>query len=476
MIYAFMEMKESKMKEIRTLPANTGLKMEPIGPNIQDWAHFISFQPQLYFRPQDLEELKSFLISIFQGAFKQKKPRVLGSLHSCSDICVSDAIIDVSDLPRTIEFNADYSKVTVSANWHFHDFLLALSEHGKSISATGGTDEQTLAGIISTNTAPATPHTTIYELLEWVEYITIDEGHTSIVEKRVFKTDPDFRAAIGSLGAIGVLTKVQFNLVDELYFETVQKMIKLNAVLTDVAQTSRNYDFWRINWIPDTDIGLLWAARKILTADPDGDYSLDQTENILEVIFKVLDKLESAGPLLDNAMRLLYSGLALTYGVIKVSGPLRNMLPVDRRAPLRVAMAEWSFNPADLNNLMGRCKEYFHQHGWPNLPIEIELTKTDNYYMSAWNWPGLDYIIKFNFMYLTDVTQTPAEKEAIFVHLHGLWDYLIQAGIPFKAHWGKINFMDYKFVNDHFEFDQFKPFIHPMFLNRYLTERFYKVS
>ena len=92
-------------------------------------------------------------------------PRVLGSLHSCSDICMSDAIIDVSDLPRTIEFNADYSKITVLANWHFRNFLLALREHGKSISATGGTDEQTLAGIISTNTAPATPQTTIYELL-----------------------------------------------------------------------------------------------------------------------------------------------------------------------------------------------------------------------------------------------------------------------------------------------------------------------
>jgi hypothetical protein len=462
------------MDDIRSRPAVLHNKMDPVEPGFQDWAHFVSFQPRLYFRPQDLEELKSFLTSISQGAFKQIRPRVLGGLHSCSDIFVSDAIIDVSDLPRTIEFNSDYSKVTVSANWHFHDFLLALSEHGKSISATGGTDEQTLAGIISTNTAPATPHTTIYELLEWVEYITVDAEHTSIVEKRVYKTDPGFRAAIGSLGAIGVLTKVQFNLINELYFETVQKIIDLNTVLADVAKTSQKYDFWRIDWIPNTDQGLLWAATKIPPSDPDGDYPMDQSENILEEVFKMLDKFGSAGPILDNSMRLLYSGLIFTYGEIKVNGPLRNMLPVDRRAPLRVAMAEWSFNPADLENLMQRCREYFKQHGWPNLPIEIELTKTDNYYMSAWNWPGLDYIIKFNFMYLTDVAQTTAEKEMIIDHLHGLWDYLIQAGIPFKAHWGKINFMDPKFVNDHFEFDQFKPFIRPMFLNRYLEERFYQ--
>ena len=242
-------------------------------------------------------------------------------------------------------------------------------------------------------------------------------------------------------------------------------------MLADLPLTSRKYDFWRIDWLPDTDEGLLWAATRIPGADPDGDYPAHQSENILKALFKTLEKIESAGPLLDDAMRVVYAGLALTYGETKASGPLRNMLPVDRRTPLHVAMAEWSFNPADLNRLMERCKEYFRQKGWPNLPIEIELTKTDNYYMSAWNWPGLDYIVKFNFMYLTDVSETGDRRAEILAHLHGLWDHLIRSGIPFKAHWGKINFMDYQFVQDHYEYARFKPFIRPVFLNRYLTER-----
>lgn len=112
-------------------------------PKFQDWARFVAFQPQLYFRPQTLAELKSFLTAVRQGIFKPGHLRVLGGLHSCSDICVSDAIVDVSDLLRTIEFDADHTLVTVSTNWHLHDFLLALSEHDKSISATGGTDKQT---------------------------------------------------------------------------------------------------------------------------------------------------------------------------------------------------------------------------------------------------------------------------------------------------------------------------------------------
>ena len=170
-------------------------------------------------------------------------------------------------------------------------------------------------------------------------------------------------------------------------------------------------------------------------------------------------------------MRLVYAGLTLTYGETKVSGPLRNMLPVDRRAPLHVAMAEWSFNPSDLDRLLQSCRKYYQQNGWPNLPIEIELTKTDHAYMSPWNWQGLDYIVKFNFMYLTDVSETGPEKDEISAHLYGLWNHLIQDEIPFKAHWGKINFMDYEFVRSHFEFDRFKPFITPILLNPYLMKR-----
>jgi len=459
------------MNENQSLTIATKSVEDAPEPGFQDWAGMVSIQPKLYYRPQTMEDLKSFLLGIQLGFLPQDAPRVLGGLHSCSDICVSDTIIDSSGLPRTIEFAPDLSRVTVTANWHLHDFLLALGERGKSISATGGTDHQTLAGVISTNTAPASANHLIYDLVEWIEYLTIAEDGKSVVEIRVDRTQLAFRAVVASLGAIGILTKVQFRLIDQPFFDTVQKIIRLKDVLTDLDRTSREYDFWRIDWVPDTDNGLLWAAKRVPSADPAGDYADDQSENILVAVFNVLDKIEAAGPLLDDAMRLVYAGISLAYGQVKASGPLRTMLPVDRRAPLKVAMAEWSFNPADLERLMAACRKYYDKNGWPNLPIEIEPTQCDNYYMSPGNWPGLDYIVKFNFMYLTDVCTTPEEKNAIYTHLHGLWDYLIQAGIPFKAHWGKINFMDYAYVQTHYDLEAFLPYTRPMFLNPYLKER-----
>jgi hypothetical protein len=147
------------------------------------------------------------------------------------------------------------------------------------------------------------------------------------------------------------------------------------------------------------------------------------------------------------------------------------MLPVDRRAPLRVAMAEWSFRPQDLHRVLGECQEYFGRTGWPNIPSEIELTRTDDALMSPWNWEGLPYIAKLNFMYLTEVCKEPGEKEGIYAHLRGLWEHLETAGIPFKAHWAKINFIDPAFVRRNHGFDAFAPLIAPMFINDHLAER-----
>jgi hypothetical protein len=441
------------------------------GPRIEDWAHIVSFQPKLYFRPQSLDELKGFLEAFSRGVFQHRSLRVLGGLHSCAEICANDVIVDIEDIPRTLEFNADNSVVTASAHWHFHEFLQALSEKGKSISATGGTDRQTLAGIISTNTAPATPHHTIYELVNWIEYLSLDEKTGAVVERRVAKTEPDFRAVVGSLGVIGILTKVQLAVIDQIYFETVQKIVKLKEMLGDIRKTSRLYDFWRIDWIPDTDEGLIWTAKQIPASDPEGDYPVDQAQNILEAVFKALDKFDASGPLLDNPMRLLYGILTSTYGEVIARGPMRNMLPVDRYSPLHVAMAEWSFNPADVDRIIAACRAYFSKFGWPNLPIEIELTRTDNYYMSAWNWPGLEFILKLNFMYLTDIISNAQEKEQMVAHLKGLWDFFQQSGIPLKAHWGKINFLTPDFIQQHYQFEAFKPFIREQFLNPYLKDR-----
>jgi hypothetical protein len=261
--------------------------------------------------------------------------------------------------------------------------------------------------------------------------------------------------------------------VAERYFDTLFKAVDLDEVFSDLDATSAKYDFWRVNWIANSDKALLWAAQEVEKAKskPDGDYRRDQAEHVLDAVFKVVDKLTDTGPLLTKPLEVLYDFMALTYKEVRHTGPLRNMLPVDRRAPLHVAMAEWSFLPKDLDRVLGECRQYFKAHGWPNIPTEIELTRNDGALMSPWNHAGEPYIVKFNWMYLTEVCTKPGEKEQIHEHLRGLWDHFVASGVPFKAHWGKVNFIDPARVRADHDFDAFAPLIAPMFMNEYLDER-----
>jgi FAD/FMN-containing dehydrogenase len=443
------------------------------GALMQDWGQLISFRPDLVLRPTSMHELKVMLERIHRGELGNGRVRVPGSLHSCSKIVVSDAVLDTSALPKTMDFEGGDATVVASANVTLHEFLAELGRRGKSVTATGGTDHQTLAGLISTGTAPASSRHALYELLEWVEVVTVDAATGRAVERRISRGEADFPAVVCSLGLLGVLTRVRFRLVDELFFSVVQKAIHLDDVLADLDATSAKYDFWRVNWLPKTDKALLWAATAVPREEskPDGDYPEDRAEHVLDVVFAVLDKLADTGPLLTGALDVVYKLLTFTYRDNHATGPLRNMLPVDRRAPLRVAMAEWSFRPQDVHRVIGECQAYFDDHGWPNIPTEIELTRVDGSLMSGWNWEGLSYIVKFNFMYLTEVCKKESEKDAIYAHLRGLWEHLEAAGVPFKAHWGKINFIDPEFVRNNHEFDAFRPLISAMFMNDYLAER-----
>jgi hypothetical protein len=239
-----------------------------------------------------------------------------------------------------------------------------------------------------------------------------------------------------------------------------------------VAKTCQTYDFWRIEWIPPNNAkGLLWTAQPIPQPnDPNGDYPTDGSENILKLVMGLDQALLKNGPFLNQPLQYAYQYLIDTYATATASGPMRNIIPCDRLAPLRVAMAEWSFDPADLPKVMSVCQTYFTANQWPNLPIEIECTRTDSYWMSAWNWPGLPYIVKLNFQYLTDFLND-ADRVTMIAHLQGLWNALSGAGITFKAHWGKLNFLTPSTTAQLYQLQSFRPMIQPGLMNAYLQQR-----
>ena len=463
------------MSDTETLPA--GYYGE--GALVTDWSKYVDCNPDYYLRPQSLAEMQSLLTMIAQGAFGDKQLRFLGGQHSCSDIFSSEVIVDPTGLP--LEFDVQPlpgggGQVTASAFMHAHEFLKRAADSKLSLTALGGTDAQTMAGLISTNTAGATVHTTVYEGLQWVEYLAPGSDGTTFQTQRISVGDASFNGIVASLGAVGFMTRVCFNLVPELYFTGEFKMVDLDTIVNDLQAMCDTYEFWRFEWLPQDDKRCLrWTAVPYTPPDPSnppdtGDYPLDTTEALLRELMEGNQMIFKSGPFTDKALALAYKAIGWLSQPMGATGPMRNIIPCDRKADLQVTMAEWSFDPKDLPKVLDTCRSYFGANHWPNLPIEIECTKTDQFWMSPWNWPGLDYIVKLNFQYLTDFLDD-AGKAKIAPHLDGMWKAFEAAGIPFKAHWGKLNSLDPDYVSKNYDAASFMPLVAPMFLNPYLQAR-----
>lgn len=457
-----------------TLPADYYMRA---APRIRDWSAVIDFSPRAYHAPGDTEEVAAVLTGALRQGLNGGRLRVLGGMHSCSAIFQSDFVIDTSRLP--LEFAVGRkaadgaTRVTASAFMHVHDFLARAAAHGLSLTALGGTDAQTLAGLVATDTAGATIRHSVYETLAWIEFLTVAEDGVSIETRRVARGDPDFDGMIASLGVIGVMTRVAFDLVPQRFYDAGMELRSLAGTLGDLDATNARYDFWRIEWLPDDDdAGNFWWATRRQGGDPAGDYPPDQVEGLLRQVIDFDDKAFQGGPLLDPMLKAAYGMMVAAYQPTKASGPMRHMIPLDRLAPIRVAMAEWSVAPDDLPRVMACCRAYWRANGFPNLSTEIQCSRKDDHWMSPWNWPDVrqDYIVKLNFQYIADSLSVD-EKAQMMKHLKGLWDALDAAGIAFKAHWGKINFLDAARVARTYQTKKFMPLVKPLFLNHYLRVR-----
>lgn len=443
---------------------------------IEDWSKTISFTPDTICSPTSYDDLMGFLEQNV-GPYS-----VLGSLHSSSRIFEATTVISVLNLPKIWQYDSNNPRiVTLSTNHTLRETLLKLSQNNLTLPATGGTDEQTIAGLLGTNTAPATKYRSVYQGLQSVKLITLSSE--TAVEKVIQKTDSEFWACVANLGAIGVLVEATFATIPDEYMTTIQKVDNVDDVLNTAIPAgqyeynSAMYPFWRIDWVPKQDKGLVWAARTIPIGshDPDGDYPTDYATKVI----KAAAFLTTDEPFLTPLLEAVYELATTIYPDVVVTGPLRNMLPVDRYTAedMYCAMAEWAFHPSQAKTVKRYVEEYFTQSskGWPNLPVEIEFVKADEYYMSPWSSYGLDpasdCFVKFNFMYLSDKNPTPAFRTTIENHIQGLWNYLKERGVTFKAHWGKMNFTQTTDTEEYFQWSNFKQYVQPRFLNPYLSAR-----
>ena len=371
------------------------------GEEYKDWSRTVKFTPQCVHAPRSTDELQQILSSTKDSV------SIVASGHSCSENFANNTVLTLDKLTldkmpcelKDVSEAGDFSRVEIPANMPLRHILVELAKKGRTLPATGGTDEQQFGGIIATNTAPATKERTIYSGIEEITYTT------SAKADNVAKGD-DLKAFICNLGVLGVVTSVVTKTIPNEGYRAIQRMRKVDELVDLLAQGKNfvndedddkaEYPFWRFDWLPQEDVSLLWAARKVDTVeDPNylarGDYVSDYKQQPDMNLYNFIASISSDKPFLKWEISVAFKVMAATIQMNKPSntfyGSLRAMIPVDRfiNEDVNCTMAEWAFHPKQIKKVFALYKKYFQDTQWPNLPIEFEYVKSDDYHMSPWN-------------------------------------------------------------------------------------------
>ena len=141
--------------------------------------------------------------------------RIVGSGHSFNDGLMSDGVtISLDRLAGVVDIDHGSKQATAWGGTRLRDLTSALLDEGLAFQTLASHDAQSVAGILSTDVhgtgrVPAHPS-------DRVVAMDLVDG-TGNLHENLTPDDDRFRAAVGGLGAVGIITKVTFQCVDAFH-------------------------------------------------------------------------------------------------------------------------------------------------------------------------------------------------------------------------------------------------------------------
>ncbi len=178
------------------------------GGKFRNWARQFGYRPANFIEPETEEEI----VNLVRNG---RKIRFFGSGHSFNAGVVSDeTLVSLDKYAGFVKKEGDF--VTVKGGTRMRDVVkLLLDDYGLAFEALPSHDAQSIAGILSTNV-----HGTGRDwgfVGELVERLKIIDGKGEIHE--CGKTDDLFKAAIGGIGAVGIIVEVTVRTVPKFNVE-----------------------------------------------------------------------------------------------------------------------------------------------------------------------------------------------------------------------------------------------------------------
>lgn len=230
------------------------------------WAGTFGSLPELYIQPESQAEVEKVV-----GLARRWRRRIVvtGCAHSPSDLtCSSSWMVNLDGLQRVLAVDAASGVVTFQSGIRLFQLCDALEAHGLAMPNLGSINQQSVAGAIATGTHGSSLRHGLLSADVLALRITLASGRTEFCSPAV---RPDlFRAALLSVGALGIITEISFRAVPAFSLRWRQT-IDCDAALLEAwpHRLWTEAEFVRVWWFPYSRRAVVWRADK--TSDPPDD-------------------------------------------------------------------------------------------------------------------------------------------------------------------------------------------------------------
>lgn len=153
-----------------------------------------------------------------------------------------------------------YVDLTVEAGIRIYQLNEYLKKSNLAIQNLGSISDQSVAGLISTGTHGSSQYHGL--VCQQVVSIVVANAEGKLVECSSVKNEKLFRAALLSLGKIGIITQVTLRAVPRYTIKSKQEIIKFSTLLREWESIWLDSEFIRIWWFPYSGNCVCWRASK----------------------------------------------------------------------------------------------------------------------------------------------------------------------------------------------------------------------
>jgi D-arabinono-1,4-lactone oxidase len=223
------------------------------------WARTFHSSPELYVKPQSVSEIEK---AVTLARRCRRRLTTVGCGHSPSDLtCTSSWMINLDDFNKILSVDKKSGVVVMQAGIRLWQLGDELEKHGLAVPNLGSINHQSIAGAISTGTHGSTLYHSILSTSIMSLRITLSNSRTILCSPT--KNLPLFRAALLSLGALGIITEITFQAVPAFNLHWKQAIYPDTHIFeTWPTNIWKQAEYVRVWWFPYTRRATIWRASK----------------------------------------------------------------------------------------------------------------------------------------------------------------------------------------------------------------------